>query len=601
MGVFINFTSCQLDVAFPYGDFFPEVKKDPQTIKDIINEEETQFLKTLTRGRRLLESCVRKLKNTDTIPGSVAWKLYDTYGFPVDLTKLMCEEKNLKIEMEGYEAAKENAKMLSKGKKNVFDDLITLDVHAISDLQNRNVPTTNDLPKYQYSAGEKIDADYSFEACPAKILALRKGQKFVDSVCYEECGILLDQTCFYAEQGGQIYDQGSIVAVEDNEIRFSVENTQVHGGYVLHTGVLDGVFNVGDEVKLFIDEVILSSDADQRGSLVAPDRLRFDFTNKGAVSPEQLKNVEGIANELIKKNGVVYAKEVPLPIAKSIQGLRAVFDETYPDPVRVLSIGVPVENLISDPLGPNGTTTSVEFCGGTYGNFIIVASEEAIAKGIRRIVALTGPEATKVGQAVKNALNLEECISVIENEIKEGKIDPKSIVTKIVDLIEQISAASISYWKKDDMRNRLQKKKKQMDDMDRNQKAAIVKVVSDEAKSYIETNLNKSFLIKNFNAGSNTKALDAALKHVASLSPETAAIFFSVDSSDNKIICQSTVPKGAIAKGLKANEWVQKIAELVGGKGGGVAASARASGSRTDKLSEAMDIASEFAKLKLQN
>ena len=149
-------------------------------------------------------------------------------------------------------------------------------------------------------------------------------------------------------------------------------------------GTVEGVLNVGDIVTLNLDEErrknvmnnhsgthilnyalrrVLTSEADQRGSLVAPDRLRFDFTNKTAMKVEEVKKTEEIANEMIDRNEKMFAKEAPLAVAKTIQGLRAVFDETYPDPVRVVSVGVSVEELESDPTGPKGGNTSVEFCG----------------------------------------------------------------------------------------------------------------------------------------------------------------------------------------------------------------------------------------------
>merc|ERR1719228_32571 len=157
----------------------------------------------------------------------------------------------------------------------------------------------------------------------------------------------------------------------------------------MHYGTVEGDIKVGDTVQSTIDEdrrknvmnnhsgthvlnfalrQVLTGDADQRGSLVAPERLRFDFTNKAAMTAAEVKKVEDIANEMIDKNQEMYAKEAPLAIAKTIQGLRAVFDETYPDPVRVVSVGVPVEKLEADPTGPKGSATSVEFCGGTHLN-----------------------------------------------------------------------------------------------------------------------------------------------------------------------------------------------------------------------------------------
>ncbi len=232
----------------------------------------------------------------------------------------------------------------------------------------------------------------------------------MESAENEEVGVLLDVTCFYAEQGGQIYDEGFLVKSDDDSVELRVSNVQVRAGFVLHRGRLEGRLAVGDAVAQQLDgqrrkcvmnnhtgtHVLnfalrkgLEAEADQRGSLVAPDRLRFDFTAAKALTIAQVKAVEGAANDMIGKNEEVFAKESPLAVAKTIQGLRAVFDETYPDPVRVVSIGVPVTNMEADPTGPAGAGTSVEFCGGTHlrraghiGDFII-ASEEAIAKGVR--------------------------------------------------------------------------------------------------------------------------------------------------------------------------------------------------------------------------
>ena len=177
----------------------------------------------------------------------------------------------------------------------------------------------------------------------------------------------------------------------------------------------------------------------------------------------QVKATEVVANKLISKNDEVYDKEAPLAVAKTIQGLRAVFDETYPDPVRIVSIGIPVTKMEANPTDPAGTTTSVEFCGGTHlkraghiGNFI-VASEEAIAKGIRRIIALTGPEADK---ATHKADLLAKRLNDVKNIIEDPKcvLTQKEMVKYITDLTDDISAATISYWRKDEMRTKLKGK-----------------------------------------------------------------------------------------------------------------------------------------------
>lgn len=160
--------------------------------------------------------------------------------------------------------------------------------------------------------------------------------------------------------------------------------------------------HTGTHILNFALRGVLGDTVDQRGSLVAPDRLRFDFSAKGAMTPDELKQTEAICNNIIYKSLKVYAKESPLTEAKQIDGLRAVFDETYPDPVRIVSIGVSIDELLNKPPKADGREYSVEFCGGTHlktskhVDGLVVVTEEAIAKGIRRVVAVTGPEAEKV-------------------------------------------------------------------------------------------------------------------------------------------------------------------------------------------------------------
>jgi len=608
------------------GDTFPEVKKDPQSVKDVIIEEETQFLKTLNRGRNLLERTVTKLQTSDqkSLPGDIAWRLYDTYGFPVDLTQLMCEEKNLTVNMVDYEEEKKKAQILSKGKGVGVSDSLRLDVHAINDLQTKGIPVTNDLLKYNYKALDKDN--YEFDSCNGRVVAIRYNNAFVDEATSgQEVGIILDQTNFYPEQGGQIYDEGFMVSLSREDTEFLVKNAQVHGGYVIHIGNVEGTIRVGDDLKLQVDGArrklvmnnhtgthilnfalrkVLTSDADQRGSLVAPDRLRFDFTNKSAMTVKQVKEAEQIAQKMIQSDVPVYARETGLSVAKGIQGLRAVFDETYPDPVRVVSIGIPVETLEADPTSPAGLETSVEFCGGTHllrsghiGDFVI-ASEEAIAKGIRRIVALTGPEATK---SLKKAALLEQQVNELKKDILEQPGNSKEIVKRICELeINDISPSNIPHWKKDDLRNTLKELKKSLDDLERASKAQVMTQVVEETKKLLTDNPpTEPYLIRVLNAYSNTKALDAALKQVKTLSPSTSALFFTVDQDAGKVFCLSTVSPDGISKGLKANEWVGKVAEIVGGKGGGKAESAQASGNKVDLLNDALKIAEDFAKLKL--
>ncbi|XP_072936477.1 alanine--tRNA ligase, cytoplasmic [Epargyreus clarus] len=609
------------------GDVFPEIKKDPESIIQMINEEEIQFLKTLTRGRNLLNRTIEKLGDAKIVPGDVAWRMYDTYGFPIDLTQLMCEERGLTIDMDAYDKAKKESQLCSQGKASGEVDVLALDVHAISYLQDNGFPTTDDSPKYNYVPSSKDkEAEYVFGPCTAKIIALRRDKQFVDEISTgQECGVILDRTSFYAEQGGQIFDEGYMVKTDDDSVEFTVKNVQVKGGYVLHTGKVEGTMKVGDSVALHIDterrrlvmnnhtgthilnnvlRKVLGNDSDQRGSLVMPDRLRFDFTNKGPMTTQQIKEAEDQIKSIISENKCVYAKHTSLSDAKKIKGLRAMFDEHYPDPVRVVSVGIPVEELEQNPDGPSGFETSVEFCGGSHlhqtghiGEYVIV-SEEGIAKGIRRIVALTGPEATK---ALNKLSILENEVNNIASFIKEqgDGVSQKDITKKIVDLTNEISQAQISYWKKEELRNMLKNLKKQIDDKERAAKAMVITQVTEKAKELCLEEKESQIIVTELNAFGNTKALDGALKQVKQFLPNTAAMFFSVDQESNKIYCLAAVPKSLNEKGLLASEWVQSVVQMMEGKGGGKAESAQASGNNPKCIYDAIKRARDFATSKL--
>ncbi|XP_064579000.1 alanine--tRNA ligase, cytoplasmic [Zonotrichia leucophrys gambelii] len=606
------------------GDAFPELKKDPDMVKDIINEEEDQFLKTLSRGRRILDRKIQSLGDSKVIPGDTAWLLYDTYGFPADLTGLIAEEKGLVVDMEGFEEERKNAQLKSQGKGAGGEDLLMLDIYAIEELRARGLEVTDDSPKYNYASDSS--GTYDFGSLVATVKAIRREKTFVEEASTgQECGIVLDRTCFYAEQGGQIYDQGYMVKDDDSredKTEFTVKNVQVRGGYVLHIGTLYGSLKVGDQVHLTIDEArrrpVMSNhtgthilnfalrsvlgEADQRGSLVAPDRLRFDFTAKGALSTQEIKKVEGIANQMIEESKTVYAKDCPLAEAKAIQGLRAVFDETYPDPVRVVSIGIPVEELLADPSGPGGSITSIEFCGGTHlqnsshaGPFVIV-SEEAIAKGIRRIVAVTGAEARK---ALRKVDSLRKLLSALEAKVKVQTAPNKDVQKEITDLSETLATAVIPQWQKDELREAVKALKKVMDDLDRASKADIQKRVLEKTKQVIESHPNQPWVIMEMENGASAKALNESLKLFKTNSPQTAAMLFAVDNEAGRITCLCQVPQETANKGLKASQWVQEVSGLMDGKGGGKDISAQATGKNVGCLQEALKLATDFARLRL--
>ncbi|XP_038663045.1 alanine--tRNA ligase, cytoplasmic isoform X1 [Scyliorhinus canicula] len=607
------------------GDAFPELKKDPDMVKDIINDEEEQFLKTLNRGRRILERKIQSLGESKKISGDTAWLLYDTYGFPVDLTGLIAEEKGLGVDLEGFENEKKAAQLRSQGKGMGDDDHIMLDVNAIDELRAKGFEATDDSSKYNYKSDD--EGNYVFESIEATVKVIRREKTFMEMVkTGQDCGLLLDCTCFYAEQGGQIYDEGYLIKADDNsedKTEFTVKNVQVRGGYVLHIGTVYGELKVGDKVCLFIDEArrrsIMSNhtsthmlnfalrcvlgEADQRGSLVAPDRLRFDFTAKGAMSTQEIKKSEEITSKMIQEAKSVYAKDSPLAAAKAIQGLRAVFDETYPDPVRVVSVGIPVQDMLADPSGPAGSVTSVEFCGGTHllnsrhaGPFAIV-TEEAIAKGIRRIVAVTGSEAQK---ALRKAETLQKFLVALESKVQVQTSPSKEIQKEIADLTEMISAAVIPQWQKDELRDKLKSLKKLMDDLDRASKADLLKKVREKTKQFIAANPNQPLVIMEMEAGAPAKALNDALKLFKSHSPQTAAMLFAVDSDAGTITCLCQVPQELVSRGLKASDWVNHILDLLDGRGGGKDMSAQATGKNINSLDKALKLATDFAELKIK-
>uniref|UniRef100_A0A8C0YJ62 Alanine--tRNA ligase n=1 Tax=Cyprinus carpio carpio TaxID=630221 RepID=A0A8C0YJ62_CYPCA len=601
-----------------------DVVVESLTVSYIINEEEAQFLKTLSRGRRILDRKIQSLGDSKTIPGDTAWLLYDTYGFPLDLTALIAEERGMGVDMQAFEDEKKAAQLKSQGKGSGDEEHIMLDIYAIEELRNNGVAATDDSPKYKYTSDD--NGNYEFEQAVGTVLALRRERAFVDEVTTgQECGVLLDKTSFYAEQGGQSFDEGYMLRENDSaedRMEFTVKNTQVRGGYVLHIGTVYGTLKVGDRLTLHVDEArrrpIMSNhtathilnfalrsvlgEADQRGSLVAPDRLRFDFTAKGAMSTDEVRRTEENASTMICDAKPVYALDAPLAAAKAIQGLRAVFDETYPDPVRVVSIGVPVEELLADPNSPAGSLTSIEFCGGTHlknsghaAPFVIV-SEEAIAKGIRRIVAVTGAEAQKA-QRKADALKLE--LDAMAEKVKAQTTPNKDIQKEIADMTESLGTAVISQWRKDEMRDSLKGLKKIMDDLDRASKADVQKRVLEKTKEIIESNPNQPLIVMEMENGASAKALNESLKLLKTNSPQTAAMLFAVDNDAGKIICLCQVPQDVANRGLKASEWVQKVCPLLDGKGGGKDMSAQATGRNTHCIQEALQLANEFAHLKL--
>ncbi|CCD25200.1 alanine--tRNA ligase NDAI_0E03830 [Naumovozyma dairenensis CBS 421] len=584
---------------------FPEIAKDPSFLFEILDEEEASFAKTLDRGERLFEKYAAAASQTEskTLDGKQVWRLYDTYGFPVDLTELMAEEQNLKIDGPGFEKAKQESYEASKrGGKKDNGDLIKLDVHQLSELNDNNVPKTDD------------NAKYGTENIESTILRIHDGTNFVDSITEvgKKYGIILDKTCFYAEQGGQEYDTGKIVI--DDAAEFNVENVQLYNGFVFHTGSLEeGKLSVGDKIIASYDELrrfpiknnhtgthilnlalkeTLGADVDQKGSLVNPEKLRFDFSHKKALTTDELRKVEDISNEQIKENLIVYYKDVPLEQAKSINNVRAVFGETYPDPVRVVCVGKPIDELLADPTNEEWNKYSIEFCGGTHVaktgdiKYFVVLEESGIAKGIRRIVAVTGSEAFEA-QRIANefASELETAEKLPFSPLKEKKL--KELGVKLGQL-------SISVINKHELKEKFTAIEKVVKDEVKSRAKKEAKQTLDEVKTYFTENADAPYFVKFIDIPVNAKAITEAINYIKSSAKDKSIYLLTGNDSNGKIAHGCYISDAALAKGVDGAVLAKQVSNVIGGKAGGKGNVFQGMGDKPDAATEAV---SEIEKL----
>ncbi|KAG0077274.1 Alanine--tRNA ligase [Podila epicladia] len=611
------FSSLVDTVLAEFGDAFPEIRLRVDDVKEILNEEEEAFSRTLDRGEKLFDGYLQKALQAKAthLSGADVWRLYDTYGFPVDLTRLMAEENGILVNEEEFSKQQEAAKALSRAGKGTgagAGEVVAFDVHDIAAVEAKGtVPKTDDSAKYlNGNINAHIKLIYRNHEFPVNTIDIEEQKSF---------GILLDRTNMYAEQGGQEYDTGSITV--DGKAEFVVENVQVYGGYVLHTGYLKyGTLQVNDEVVVQFDELrrwplrnnhtgthvlnyalreILGNVVDQKGSLVAPEKLRFDFTSKVGMTPQQINEADLIVSDFIKRNLAVYSQEVPLSVAKEINGLRAVFGEVYPDPVRVVSIGFDVNEILKDPSNEKWSKTSIEFCGGTHvaktadiKQFVII-EETGIAKGIRRIVAVTGEEAH---QAERVANDFEQKL----DHIGSGVLSSSELEQQLKVLAKELDDIVISAYRKSVFRERFADIKKKFDDADKARKAKQVKDAVDECKNYFEAHPESKVFVSLLDVGSNTKATGAVVTHVKTQLKDKAAYVFSVDHSSGKVSHACVVGQELLNDGkLKATEWAEVVVKVIGGRKGGKDDSAQGAGEHVEKVQEALDLAKQFAELKL--
>ena len=384
LGMELPFLYKLVDVVVDnYGEAYPELVKNKEKIKDTIRKEEERFNKTLDRGYKLLEEFITEKKDID---GESAFKLYDTYGFPLELTKEIAEENNLKVDEDGYKIAMQEQKDRAKA-------------------ATAKISVTGDM-KYaalEREVGSTEFVGYTDNTSKSKILGMIEGEGYID--------VVLDKTPFYAECGGQVGDSGII---ENNELKLEVLTTfKVNDLYVHRCKVLNGDVEIGAEVKAIIDlprreEIrvhhtsahllqsalihVVGDEVKQAGSYVDDERMRFDFTFSRAMTPEEITKTENLMNKWIGEGYKVETKVMGIEEAR-LTGATALFGEKYGDTVRVVSI-------VKDNEGGN-ECISKEFCAGTHARelkdlrLVKIVSEGAIAAGTRRIEVFVGKAAIK--------------------------------------------------------------------------------------------------------------------------------------------------------------------------------------------------------------
>jgi len=529
------------------GEAFPELKQQQAHIERVLKTEEEQFAKTLEQGLKILEQDLAELCGS-VIPGEVIFKLYDTYGFPVDLTGDIARERELTLDEEGFEremqAQRERARSASA---------FGMDY--------------NNLVKVE---GETVFTGYAGTSGRGKVVALfKEGMSVQQLSAGEEGVVVLDQTPFYAESGGQIGDCGYLT---NEGLRFDVRDTSKAGGAFLHHGILDsGSLSLGDEVEATVDSSvrqatalnhsathllhaalrqILGEHVNQKGSLVDSQRLRFDFSHFEAIKPEQLKALEEKVNAEIRANTAVEIEETDIETAKG-KGAMALFGEKYGDQVRVLSMG---------------GGFSVELCGGTHvsrtgdiGLFKIV-SEGGVAAGVRRIEALTGEYA--LGYLNSAEEQLKEAAALVK-----GSRD--NLLDKLGSVIE---------------RNRqLEKELEQL------KARAASATGSDLAASAVEVGSIKTLAARI--DGLDGKALLALVDQLKNKLGSAVILLGGV--LDDKVVLVAGVTQDLTGK-FKAGDLMRQAAAAVGGKGGGRPDMAQGGGTEPQKLDDALALTRTF-------
>eukprot|EP00981_Chlorochromonas_danica_P003570 scaffold659_cov192-Ochromonas_danica.AAC.83 len=615
-----------------FSDAFPELVSREEFVIKVIADEEQSFNRTLDQGVKHFKKVASAIEAAggQVIPAKEAHFLFSSMGFPLDLTELMAAERNLTVDKEGFELLMENDRKISEAaellRKGGSTKDLSMEAEQTAWLQSQSIAATDSSLKYSWNITP-----------PATVKAIFGGKGgatagFLPEVAAAEglVGLVLDQTSFYYESGGQIFDTGSIVF--ESGAKFTVTNAQSYAGFVVHVGFLegDGIVKVGDTCTVQVDydrrsliapnhtmthvlnyalrSVLLSSSqdsntaslglCDQKGSLVDPEKLRFDFSWGSALTPQQIAQVEGIVNDRIKAALPVYGEVVSLQSASQISGLRKVFGEKYPDPVRVLSVGEDVAVLLNDPQNSNWTNLSIEFCGGTHltntaqaEDFVLV-EESGIAKGIRRIVGYTRAQAS---QARKRAAELIAKLDYAEN--LAGGSELLSIYKSVRLEVDQ---AVVSLVDKEVMRKKLNAIFETIRAYNKANSAVKLNAANSKAEEVAQQALNtrKAIVIANIDFGADGKVARKIYEKLKSVHPSGSFFVVSADDDGERIGVYPFVSQEHLAAGLNAKEWVEFcISRLGTGKGGGKADQANANFPNTESLPDQLfTFAAEFVK-----
>ena len=523
------------------GAAYPELVQGQAHVERILKLEEERFAETLEQGMKILEEDLATLQGT-VIAGDTVFRLYDTYGFPMDLTADIARERGLTIDNEGFEAAM-NAQRTRAREASHFG---------------------SDYSGNLQLEGETIFTGYEHLSEGSRITALFHEGNAVEQLQTGQSGlVVLEQTPFYAESGGQVGDRGRL---ESSSARFEVHDTQKQGSVFTHIGnVTEGVLHVNDAVNAYVDgerrqstilnhsgthllhaalRTVLGDHVQQKGSLVEPERLRFDFTHYEPLTAEQLERIERLVNEQIRVNAPAETRVMSVDDALQ-SGAMALFGEKYGDKVRVLSIG----------------DFSVELCGGTHVQhagdigLLKITAETGIASGVRRIEAVTGESALQWVEAN------ESRVQRIAELVKGNRDD---VVEKVAQLQEKNRS--------------LEKELQQL-------KGKLASTQgSDLAAQAVEINGIKVLAARM--DGADTKTLRNTLDQLKNKLGSAAVVLGAVDG--NKITLVAGVTKDQTAT-IKAGELVNQVATQVGGKGGGRPDMAQAGGNQPENLDAALE------------